>query len=286
MSDPVLRARLVEAARVLSRQAADLEAAAADLSDDVRLIPIVPAPVWVMALPFFWAEDRERHEVTRRCFHHFRNVADALGMRVTGMGSEGAVSRALWAGIFDEIDYAEYPQNFVATNAGSVGLRAKFDESIRRTRYLNPDRVFIGGSDDIIPLDWFAKAFASDADLVGVTGGALIVGMQNREPTRSQLWDGRYKSGKDLEFCGGGLVMSRRLLEAWEWAPFRDPSDEVGIERRARAEGWVVEGIAGRFYAIKCKQVLNSYSIGTRLGAVAQGMDEFRQFKQLWDSLA
>lgn len=285
MSDPVLRARLADVAASLHRAQADVEAISAGLTDGVRYDPLTPiAPVWVVALPFYWCTDRERATVTRRVFRHYRNIADQLGVRVTGIGSEGAVSRGLWCEYFDEIDYREYPQTFTANNGGSDGLRGKFDETIRATRHLNPDRVFIGGSDDLIPVDWYAKAFQSEADLVGVTGGAVIVQMDRAMPVRSCTWDGIYPNGRDVEFCGGGLVLSRKLLEAWGWAPFGQPGDEVGIERAAREQGFTLEGIAGRFFAVKCKRVLNPYAIAGKLGAAANhgGLDDFRR---LWDAL-
>jgi hypothetical protein len=284
MSDPLLRSKLTDAALTLRRAAADLEAVTAGLTDTVRLEPI-GEPLWVCALPFYFVGDRERREVTRRVFKHYRNMADQLGVRVTGMGSEGKVSRGLWCEFFDELDYREYPQDFQANQSGSVGLRAKFDEAFRATRHLGPARVFMGGSDDLIPIDWYAKAFASDADLVGVTDGAVVVGLQRGNPSRTLVWDGRYSHATDVLFCGGGLVFSRALLEKWGWAPFAQPSDEVGIERRARAEGWSVEGFPGPFFAVKCQKVLNRFEVGQRLGAPAGDRRVLAEFMTLWNAL-
>jgi hypothetical protein len=288
MSDALLRARLADAVSTLQRVSSDLTTVSAGLTETVRLDPInEPAfPVWVVALPFYWCADRERREVTRRIFHHYRNLADQLGVRITGVGSEGKVSRGLWIEFFDEVDYREYPQTFSATNSGGAGLREKFDETIRATRHLDPERVFIGGSDDLIPIDWYAKAFASDADLVGVTGGAVVIGMQRGQPNRSHVWDGIYTHATDVEFCGGGLVLGRRLLDAWEWAPFAQPGDEVGIERAARAQGYLCEGIPGPFFAVKCGKVLNGYNVAGRHGAQPGGTEVVAAFRAHWDALA
>lgn len=283
MSDPVLRAKLVEAARLLYRTGTDLESVAASLTDVVRLDPIEPR--WVVALPFYWCMDRDRLQATRRIFRHYQRLRDELGVRVTGVGSEGKLSRGLWGDFFDPIDYREYPQTFQANHSGSEGLRAKFDETIRATRHLDPSRVFIGGSDDLIPLDWYAKAFASDADMVGVTGGAVIVGFQRFTPNRTYVWNGVYPGSPDVEFCGGGLVLSRKLLEAWDWAPFDAPGDEVRLERRARSEGWACEGFDGRFYAVKCGRSLNPVQVAQRLGAVDGGAETMAEFRRVWDQL-
>lgn len=261
----------------------------------------------VFVAPFFYAADKGRAEITRRVFRHWARVADELGARVIGVGSEGKVSRGLWCEVFDDIDYHEYPQCWrgSATGAGSVGLRAKFDEAIRRARIFNPERVFIGGSDDIIPADWFRAAWKSSADLVGVKGGAWVVEYRRvgsvpgrrvvarriespleRDP-RIMEWDGRYGWAPDIEFCGGGVVMGREMLDDWGWAPFRDPSCEIGVERRAREEGWRVEAIEGRFFAVKAEgAVLNDAGRSNRIGARPAQPTVITEWRETWGGLA
>lgn len=245
----------------------------------------------VIAVPFYCYGSNARSEVTRRVFRHFRRVAEEVGARVIGLGSEGQVSRALWCEIFDEVDYHEYPQTWVARHvggAGSEGLRQKFDETVRRARVHNPARVFIGGSDDVIPMEWWRKAWKSEADLIGVGGGALIVRYGPRaQSSQISVWDGRYGWAPDIEFCGAGVVMSRELLDGWGWAPFRDEHCEIGVERRAREEGWTVETIEGRFWAVKVQgAVLNEAARAGRAGArpvVDSGIRA--DWVELWDSL-
>jgi hypothetical protein len=246
----------------------------------------------VIAIPFYYAAHKVRSEITRRAFRHFRRVADEVGARVIGLGSEGLVSRALWCEIFDEVDYHEYPQTWNPRQlggAGSEGLRQKFDETVRRARVHNPSRVFIGGSDDVIPMQWWQAAWKSEADLIGVGGGAMIVRYGAR-PDQSVIsaWDGHYQWAPDIEFCGGGVVMSRDLLDSWEWAPFRDPHCEIGLERRARSEGWRVETIEGRFWAVKVQgAVLNEANRAGRAGAVAAlGAEVREEWIELWAGLA
>lgn len=284
MSDPGLRRALIDAAGRLNRLRDDMEGLAANL-DVSPIVPFDGSARWVVALPFYWCGDRERGEVTRRIFRHYAQLRDEIGVRVTGLGSEGKVSRAMWGEFFDDDDYREYPQTFTANHAGAEGLRAKFDETIRATRFLRPERVFIGGSDDLIDVDWFRKAFESDADLVGITGGATIVEMKNSQPRYVLVWDGHYAHGTDVEFCGGGLVLSRGLLEAWGWAPFAQPGDEVGIERRARAEGRECAGYHGAFYAVKGGKVLNPYSMARLHGAREATVAEIDAFRARWDAL-
>lgn len=248
-----------------------------------------PGSTDVIAIPFFYAADRDRAEITRRAFRHFSDVAAEVGARVIGVGSEGKTSRALWCEIFDEVDYHEYPQCWTARTVGgggSDGLRAKFDETVRRARVHNPGRVFIGGSDDFIPVEWWRKAWASEADLVGVSGGANIVQFAPRAvASRIEMWDGRYPHAPDIEFCGGGVVMSRDLLDAWGWAPFDATGDEVRIERRAREESWRVEAIEGRFWAVKARgAVLNEAGRSKRVGAVPAGGLR-AEWMMMWEGL-
>lgn len=240
---------------------------------------------WVCALPFYWIADKDRREVTRRIFRHYQRVRDELGVRITGVGSEGALSRDFWCAFFDEVDYREYPQNFQANHGGGDGLREKFNETVRAVRHLEPERVFIGGSDDLIPLEWYKAAFTSDADLVGVTGGAMIVEYHRGFPMRGHVWDGQYRHASDVSFCGGGLVIGARWLESLRWAPFVRAGDEVGIEREAREAGLSVEGFPGPFYAVKCRRVLNAAQVAGRHGARLAEPAEFGAFLKVWDGL-
>lgn len=261
--------------------------------------PVVPVGAGqdVIAIPFFFCANKARAEITRRVFHHLRGVAEELGARVIGLGSEGEVSRRVWCSVFDEMDYHEYPQPWTSgrqggapSGAGSDGLRAKFDETVRRARVFDPRRVFIGGSDDVISLDWWRQAWKSEADLIGVTGGARIVRYGIR-PEQSVLmsWDGKYSWATDVEFCGGGVVMSRALLDGWRWAPFDEAGDEIRLERRAREEGWAVEAIpAESFWAIKAPgAVLNEAARARRVGAAVVNDVALRaDWNELWKGLA
>lgn len=242
----------------------------------------------VIAIPFYFTTNKARNEVTRRVFRHLRRVADEVGARVIGVGSEGKVSRSLWCEVFDEVDYHEYPQTWTrVTGAGSPQLRAKFDETVRRARVFNPRRVFIGGSDDVIPVEWWREAWKSEADLVGVSGGARIVRLHQTRPIASTVadWGGTYGWAPEVEFCGGGIVLGRDLLDAWNWAPFSEPNCEIGVEKRAREEHWIVEAIEGRYWSIKVPQaVLNEASRATRAGAVA--VNAQAAWTELWESLA
>jgi hypothetical protein len=172
------------------------------------------------------------------------------------------------------------------TGAGSPGLRAKFDETVRRARIFNPRRVFIGGSDDVIPVEWWREAWKSEADLIGVSGGARIVRLHQTRPVASAVteWAGTYAWAPEVEFCGGGVVLGRDLLDAWNWAPFRDPNCEIGVEKRAREEHWIVEAIEGRYWSVKVPgAVLNEANRATRAGAVA--VDARAEWTELWESL-
>jgi hypothetical protein len=206
---------------------------------------------------------------------------------VIGVGSEGEVSRNLFREFFDVSCYSEYPQNWVRIGAGGHPLlRAKFDETLRRAAIYNPNKVFIGGSDDLIDIDWFRRAFKSDADLIGVTGGAHVVRYIGGSHVEICDWDGTYPGHPDIELCGGGFVLSRRFLDAMDWAPFKDGSDEIGVERRARRMGYKVESIRSPFYAIKVPgAVLNDPRMAVKYGAQAAGAAVRAEWHQLWDAL-
>lgn len=248
----------------------------------------------VLAIPFFYVADATRKAVTRKVFRHYANIAEKFDLAVVGVGSEGLLSRKLWCEFFPEVNYHEYPQIWTVSpgGAGSDGLRAKFDETVRAARVFDPERVFIGGSDDLITAGFFERAFTSNADLIGVgngpDGGVRIVRLRRREVYD---WDGSYRWAPDLEFCGGGLVLSRALLEEWEWAPFSDPGDEVGIERRARAQDARCEAFYPRrddfcFWAVKTEQaVLNGWKQVARMKPHRAPREAFAEFDELWSTL-
>lgn len=252
---------------------------------------IVAAPaagIDVICLPIYFCEHPVRADVTRRVLRHLRRVAEEVDAVVIGVGSEGDISRDLWREFFDVSTYSEYPQVWARIGpAGHPLLRAKFDETLRRCAIYNPARVFIGGSDDIIPMEWFRRAFKSDADLVGVTGGAHVVRIDGGSHLEIWEWDGKYPGHGDIEFCGGGFLLSRNLLDAWDWAPFKDSSDEIGVERRARRRHFIVEGIEGRYWAAKVPgAVLNAPGMAPRYGATQAGQAVRAEWTKVWAGLA
>jgi hypothetical protein len=252
-----------------------------------EIVAASPAGIDVIAIPFFFVSNPLRAEVTRRVLRHFRNVADELDLVVIGVGSEGDVSRDLWREFFDVSTYSEYPQNWVRIGAGGHPLlRAKFDETLRRAAIYNPGKVFIGGSDDLIDADWFRRAFKSDADLIGVSGGAHVVRYIGGSHVEIFDWDGTYPGHPDIEFSGGGFVLSRAMLDAMDWAPFKEGADEIGVERRARRMGYKIEAINSPFFACKVPgAVLNDPRMAVKYGAQIAGAAVRQQWKTMWDSL-
>lgn len=252
-----------------------------------ELVAAAPAGIDVLCVPFYFCANPQRAEVTRRVLRHLARVAEDIDAVVIGLGSEGDISRNLWREFFDVSTYSEFPQMWARLgSAGHPLLRAKFDECVRRAAIYNPSRVFIGGSDDIIPAEWFRQAFKSDADLIGVSGGAHIVRYDSTSHVEVWDWDGRYAGHDDITFCGGGFVLSRALLDAWDWAPFRDGADEIGTERRARREGFRVECIDGPFWAVKVPgAVLNDPRMAQRYGATRAGRAVRTEWHRVWGGL-
>lgn len=285
------RADLTDVADRLAGVAEDLARLARELED--RPTARAPTATNVLAIPFYFVADHDRRNVTRKVFAHYANVAAELDLAVVGLGSEGKLSRTLFAQHFPADNYREYPQPASRmTGAGNAVLRAKFDETVRAARPFNPARVFIIGSDDLIDSGFFAAALASDADLVGIGSGppdaVRIVRLARREV---HYWHGHYPNAPDLQCCGGGFGFSRRLLDEWDFAPFARPGDEVGIERRAREEGFTIEGLpAGadtfRFHAVKTERaVLNGWAQVARVGPVKAPPSAFADFSRRWDIL-
>lgn len=253
----------------------------------VEVAASAPSGVDVLALPIYFCEHPIRSEVTRRVLRHLRNVAEEVDAVVIGVGSEGDTSRNLWREFFDVSTYSEFPQVWARIGPGGHPmLRAKFDETVRRAAIYNPSKVFIGGSDDIIPTEWFVKAFKSDADLIGVSGGAHVVRIDGGSHIEIYDWDGTYPGHDDIKFCGGGFVLSRGLLDKMDWAPFKENSDEIGVERRARRQGFRVEAIHAPYFAAKVPgAVLNAPGMAKRYGAELAGAAVRSEWKQLWGSL-
>lgn len=230
----------------------------------------------VLAIPFYFCTHPQRRLVTHKVFAHYAKIAADLGLATIGVGSEGDVSRDVWSEYFAD-GYIEHPQTFTAGVGGSEGLRAKFDATVQAAQRFGPERVFIGGSDDILPPEFFAHAFASDADVVGITGGCRIV-----HDKQIYEWDGCYDWAPEVTLCGGGLVLSRRLLDRWGWAPFSEQGDEMAIERRARGDGFTIEGVECGFWSVKTTgAVLNDCPPGLPMASP----ETHATFDALWAAL-
>lgn len=222
----------------------------------------------VIAIPFFFTTDPQRRAVTAKVFRHYQRIADNLGLIVVGVGSEGSTSRGLFEQFFPPEHYVEYRQRWHAQPgpAGSAELRKKFDATIQAARTWGPDRVFILGSDDVLTERFFELGLSSDADLVGVGAGSQACTRIVRLSTGEVVeWDGRYPAGEELMFCAGCLGLSRSLLDRWRWAPFSLAGDEVGVERRAAADGATCEAFYARrdgfdVWNVKSERVLNSWA--------------------------
>lgn len=244
-----------------------------------------------LTIPFYWAADPERGECTRKVFAHYQRVAD-LGIDVYGVGSEQDISRDLFCRYFPEANYVEFPQSWVwSPSGGRPELRRKFDACIEATRTADRSQVFIQGSDDLLTVEFFRHAMKSQADLVGVgggaTGGTRIVRLCTGEVVE---WRGGYNWGSDLLFVGGILGLSRRLLDAWDWQPFSEPNDEVGVERRARDEGFTLEAFYGDrdgfvCWNVKTETALNKWDY-VRKYNLRPAPDAVRtSFRTMWEAL-
>lgn len=232
--------------------------------------------------PFYFCSDPARAEITRRVFKHY-SLIDAVFI---GVGSEGDLSREIFCRDHPESQYREFVQDFdIPGPAGSRELREKFNFAVRAAREYEPDRVFIVGSDDMIPPQFFRE---SDADLLGLSpGSGSGVYFWPYRSARAFWWEG-YAPDSDVQCVGGVLGMSLRLLDELDWRPFQFKSDEIGLERYVRATSGSVELRSGMpSWHPKAHAVLNSFDLILRNRRLVNAApDVLAEFLEYWECLA
>jgi hypothetical protein len=237
--------------------------------------------------PFFFCADPDRLEITRRIFRHYSTVPN---ITFIGVGSEQDLSRQTFAEYHDEANYREFYQwwDTKLPANGSAGLRRKFNEGINAAREYNPDFVYIVGSDDLLPAEYFV---ARDADLVGSAKGhgSGAYFWEYGDRNNAWWWDGESNNYRDMPFGCGALGFSTRLLDRLDWTPFVRQGDEYGVQGWALEQADLeIEAIAGLpGWHPKTDAVLNTITfIAGRHSLVRVTGAPFEKFLAYWDSLA
>ena len=123
-------------------------------------------------------------------------------------GSEGAVSRKMVEN--HGFLYIEMPNEPLALKMNAPVLKAK---------ELNVDYVLCLGSDDIISPELmrvYEREMGEDYDFIGVLDWYFY----DTETKKALYWGGYREPYRKGHTCGAGRVISKRLMEAWNWQPW------------------------------------------------------------------
>lgn len=164
----------------------------------------------IVAVAPFWKRDTTAALFMAHMAAHKAEAAKVgVGLTVVVVGSEGEDSAAL-AG---RHHYVESP---------NLPLGAKFNAGFLRARDLDPDYVMVLGSDTFFrPSVWKMARVSymeSNPDMLGY----LDLYMYDLNTREAVYWAG-YKGVREGEPIGPLRMLSHRLLEHLEWAPY-DPT--------------------------------------------------------------
>lgn len=223
----------------------------------------------VAVIPFYYCFDDERREITRKIFHHYANVMDERGDIIfIGVGSEGSLSRDIWREYHSPKQYVEYSQAGwpeTLPSGGSEHIQHKFNFAIDCARHLDPERVWLIQSDDLISRGFF---YDSDADMVGVgtgdKGGCYFWHYPDED---YRWWNGVFPRPEDalLPFCGGNIGYSRGFLDEIDWKPYTHGED-INIQKWALQEGRTFDArLQNRdgfvWWLVKGKTCINTWNL-------------------------
>lgn len=235
--------------------------------------------------PFYFCYDPVRADITRHVFAHYATMPD---ITFIGVGSEGDLSRGLFAEHFPEAQYREFAQYWQPESigpTGSAGLRRKFNAAVGAAREYEPDIVFCLGSDDMIPEAFFTP---SDRELVGLGQGAgsgahfWPYGLDV-----SYWWYGSSRNTAKTRLAGGVLGFSIDLLDKLGWEPFQFEGDEVGVEKYVRnSTGSVEERFGMPAWHPKGARVLNDmWNLHMHLTLITDDPALTSEFLDYWHAL-
>jgi len=130
-------------------------------------------------------------------------------------GSEGVHSRSLCE-----------KYNFYYIETPNQPLARKMNTTVTKAKDLESDYVICLGSDDIIHPDLFAKylELINDGyDYIGVTDWYFY----DTNTKKSLYWGGYKEKWRKGHTCGAGRVLSKWLLDKWDWKIWEDQQSHI-----------------------------------------------------------
>lgn len=123
-------------------------------------------------------------------------------------GSEGDTSKRM---VFNyPFYYVEVPNDPLATKVNASVLRAK---------EFNPDYILCIGSDDIITpelMKCYVSYMVLNIDYIAVSDFYFY----DTESDKAAYWAGYTEAYRKGHACGAGRLISKRLLDLWDWQPW------------------------------------------------------------------
>ena len=180
----------------------------------------------VLIIPYYYCYDKDRYELTRKIFTHYRKIKEQLkeknvDLKLMLVGSEKELSKSLSEP--DDI-YLEFEQGRTDDRQAIIAMLAnKHNFCIEQGRKLSPDILLLAGSNDLITSPLFLKlinAYDEGCDFFCISGKINTVCCHIFDLKNKILygWDGFYPSGSHHAWnsanCAGGLIgWTNRSLE-------------------------------------------------------------------------
>jgi hypothetical protein len=105
-------------------------------------------------------------------------------------------------------------------------LASKVNAPVQLAKTINPDYVLCLGSDDIISpglMKEYEKEMRKGFDFIGVTDFYFY----DTVTKKSSYWGGYRDPRRVGHTCGAGRLISKRLLDLWNWTPWETKDSKV-----------------------------------------------------------
>lgn len=130
-------------------------------------------------------------------------------IEVVVAGSEGAASKKMVEK--EGFIYVEHPNQ---------PLASKMNAAMKRAKLTDPDYVLCMGSDDVVHpslMKVYEKYMKQGIDFIAVLDWYFF----DYTTGRCSYWGG-YTDYRIGHSCGAGRVISRKLMDKWQWSPWQD----------------------------------------------------------------
>lgn len=140
--------------------------------------------------------------------HHLINECFGIDFEVIISGSEGEVSKIMVEREgFKYIEIANHP------------LALKVNAPVEAAKEFNPDYVLCLGSDDIISVELmkqYVYYMLLSYDYIAVSDFYFY----DTVTGKAAYWGGYREDWRKGHACGAGRILSRRILNLWNWKPW------------------------------------------------------------------